>query len=550
MFFAVLRFTERRSGSDANLRGNFVNHEEAGDFHETQSNTQLATRRRIAALSLACLAAFAADPMARAADAAAKPDTLRSVMALYGLDEEQAIARMALEAEAAETWMRIRDAGLAGYAGAWFDGERLRVATNAAADHKAIEALDALPVAVEQSLQQLEAHRQAASQRLAAHGLISSHIDYASNRVVLGYDKAEGEARRAGLQQRLRQEGLDPARYEWKPTAPAVPSSGPLRGAEGTRNKTWDGPYYAAPCSIGVAIEGGFVTAGHCGYVNNDIHFKQGGYRTQQDNPPATCGRPVMLEALDTTDPKLGDVKSSLFPTTDSGWVETTSAWIPSPQINGYNDGILSVLAKWSGMQKAPVGTTVCRYGQSSGGPFCGTVEALDKTNTYYDNNGNTISTYGLTEVLGSCTVDGDSGGPWITPAGQVQGTMYGGVCPHKCPADPQNPRNTYFQPITDTLDAFGKIMLTAHGANPPTATVDCPGYMEGQFTCLLTGWYSQGDVSWQWSGGGGIGSGLLYSGPCQPGHPVLVQLALTNGYGTNTQTHSFTCPDETVIYQ
>ncbi|MCB1560894.1 MAG: hypothetical protein KDI75_07345, partial [Xanthomonadales bacterium] len=505
---------------------------------------------RVLALSIACLSGQIAHATVQAADPADKPDTLRSVMALYGLNEEQAIARMASEAEAAETWMRIRDTNLVGYAGAWFDGERLRVATNAATDHQWIEALGALPVAVELSLQQLESRRQTASQRLATHGLISSHVDVVNNRVVFGYDKAEGSARRDILRQRLQQEGFDAREFSLEATVPALPSSGLARGGDGTRNKTLDGPYYAAPCSIGVAIDGGYVTAGHCGYAGNEIHLKSGGY-----TEPTDCSPPVITEAIQAGDPKIGNVQSSLYPTTDSGWVATLSGWTPVPQINGYTDGVLAVPALWSGVLPAPIGATVCRYGQASGGPFCGTVDALDQINTYYDNSGNPVSTYGLTEVLGSCTVDGDSGGPWTSPAGQVQGTTFGSGCPHLCFNEDGERLTTLakFQPISDTLDAFGKTMLTTHGANKPSFTVLCPEALEsysGHAVCRITAWHSQGSTDWEWTASGGGASllspddGLEVSISCNPGMAVHVDLDMDNPYGSESASYSFPCPN------
>src|SRR5690606_32760124 len=107
----------------------------------------------------------------------------------------------------------------------------------------------------------------------------------------------------------------------------------------------------------------------------------QGGYRTQQDVPPASCGHPVSIDPVDEqSDPKLGDTIESLYAApgtiTDSGWVQTVPGWTPVAQIYGYDDGILTVPALWGGMLEAPVGATVCRYGQSSGGPWCGTVDA------------------------------------------------------------------------------------------------------------------------------------------------------------------------------
>src|SRR5690606_31917608 len=82
-----------------------------------------------------------------------------------------------------------------------------------------------------------------------------------------------------------RQEGLDPAPYVLRAIGKFFPSSGVVRGADGTRNKTWEllkivdgGHYQAAPCSVGAMVEGGFVTAGHCMEPGDEIAVATTGY--------------------------------------------------------------------------------------------------------------------------------------------------------------------------------------------------------------------------------------------------------------------------------
>jgi len=486
-----------------------------------------------------------------AGEPAVNGGTLQSVMALYGISEEQAIVRLARETDAAETWMRIRRAGLSGYAGAWFNGESLLVAANQSDDHEKIVALDAVPVAVSFSLVQLSSRLGAARDRVGGI-IISSHIDFVSNRVVLSYDRLLGDERRALLRDQLEQGGFDLAHFELRAADPVVPSSGPVRGGDGTRNRTWEkavpaqnGLPRAFACSIGVAIEGGYVTAGHCGEEGHEMVRRQGGYQTYSH--PDCLLQPTITGKIGSND--LGEVEETLYfqppPVTDSGWVPTISGWTPVAEINGYSDGTLPLPSIWSGLLQAPVGATVCRYGQSSGGPHCGSVSALDVT------LGNPLawSIRGLTEVAGSCTVDGDSGGPWISGSGQVQGTMFGSACPHVCPSTHPNPL-MYFQPITDALSTFGKTMLTTHGPSAPSANVTCPmaGSNEGNFLCRLDSWHSQGVVDWNWSSGTNSSSSLLFSGTCIPGNWTVVQLAIENPYGTNSPTYGFMCPDDSVI--
>src|SRR5690606_11175910 len=133
----------------------------------------------------------------------------------------------------------------------------------------------------------------------------------------------------------------------------------------------------------------------------------------------------------------------------DIGRVEVDLGWVPTPKINGYSDGLLYVSGKWSGLVESLSGQTVCRYGQTSGGPHCGTLDAILP---YEDFSIGRV--YHVARVIGGCTHHGDSGGPWLSGVGnQVQGTHIGGTALGTCPL---STTYTYYQPISDHVSAYG----------------------------------------------------------------------------------------------
>lgn len=298
-------------------------------------------------------------------------------------------------------------------------------------------------------------------------------------------------------------------------------SSGPVRAADGTRNA--DIGY--SPCSVGAAINGGFLTAGHCGYAGEEVYS------------------PSLIF--------MGPYAASTFPFPastfhDSAWVETVAGWIPEPTINGYASGVLTVPSTWSGISQAPVGSTVCRYGQTSEGPHCGIVDQVDH-DWALKGAGFTIVALDTTRVAGACTDDGDSGGPYVAAgSGQLQGTNIGGRPVNTCPA---MATYVYFQPMPIHQQYWlGKNVLTAHGALPPTVSgMSCPNMGSsgsGQYQCDFSHYNSQGptSISWTSSEGHASTSAILW-GSCSPGFPLDVPLAITNPYGTYNYSKTFICP-------
>ncbi|RCW43550.1 streptogrisin C [Halopolyspora algeriensis] len=164
-------------------------------------------------------------------------------------------------------------------------------------------------------------------------------------------------------------------------------------------------------CSIGFAVQGGFITAGHCG--------------NQGDS---------------TTQPS-GTFAGSSFPSNDYAYVKSSAT--PKPQVNNYRGGTVTV----AGAQEAPVGASVCRSGSTSGW-HCGTIAAKNQTVRYQQG---TVSGLTRTDV---CAEPGDSGGPFLS-GDQAQGVASGGS------GDCNRGGVTYFQPINEALQAYGVDLIT-----------------------------------------------------------------------------------------
>lgn len=198
-------------------------------------------------------------------------------------------------------------------------------------------------------------------------------------------------------------------------------------------------------CSIGFAVErafpeSGFVTAGHCG------------------------GAGMATTGLDGIGFNRGTVAASTFPGSDFAWVRSDIFWFPRPWVSNYAGGMLEVL----GSNVAPPGAMVCRSGATTGFR-CGTVTSTNVTVNY---GPGPVS--GLTQST-ACAGRGDSGGAFITPAGQAQGVTSGGQLPggadNNCGvASPV----TYHQPLQPILAAYGLTLLTtANGSSSPSFIYD-----------------------------------------------------------------------------
>lgn len=183
-------------------------------------------------------------------------------------------------------------------------------------------------------------------------------------------------------------------------------------------------------CSVGFAVTKsgakGFATAGHCG----------------------AAGDRAFVAVNRRTVSQIGAFAASDFPGTDRAWVQVDNSHTLLPVVEGGSSGDVAV----RGSTEAPIGAAVCRSGRTTGW-HCGTIEAKGVTVQYPD-----ASVNNLTQVK-VCAEGGDSGGSFITTAGQAQGVLSGGN--YSCKGKQANLATSYFQPINPLLQAYGLTLST-----------------------------------------------------------------------------------------
>lgn len=329
-----------------------------------------------------------------------------------GLDAGEVRARMALEAGAPVVSAHLEERLGSSWAGSWIaeGATRLTVATTDRREVAAIHRGGARAVVVRHTQADLAADRSTLDRRAerAPDGVHSWYVDVATNAVVVtAAPGAREDAREfAG--------SLDSVRVVASSAAPRPVAD--IRGGDEyvINNNTL--------CSVGFAVAGGFVTAGHCGGV----------------------GSPTRGAGIDQ-----GTFAGSSFPGNDYGWVRTNGSWVSRPWVNNYSGGNVAV----AGSQDAAVGSSVCRSGRTSSWT-CGTLQGRNETVNY-----SVGPVYGLSR-MSACANPGDSGGSVIS-GNQAQGVTSGiaGGCGS---ANPQ----TWFQPVNEILGAYGLSLTTSGGGS------------------------------------------------------------------------------------
>ncbi|MEV4624907.1 S1 family peptidase [Micromonospora sp. NPDC049523] len=329
-----------------------------------------------------------------------------------GLTDAEARTQLAVDDRARRVAASLPAALGDTFAGSWLPtgADRLSVAVTDPAQQATIRAAGANPVLVRHSARQLDAvlaqlDRQ--SRGAAVDGVTGWRVDPTTNSViVLARD-------RAAATRFVTASGVDRTivRIEASTDNP-VPYLD-IRGGE----RYWIGPYF---CSVGFAVTGGFVTAGHCGSVGESVVHNNG--------------------------TSMGSFAGSTFGQAgDFAWVATNGSWVPQPWINHHDGSNFTIV----GQQSAPLGTTVCRSGSTTGW-HCGRVEGLNQTVSYASVG---VTVTGLTETT-VCAQGGDSGGPFVAGA-HAQGVTSGGS------GDCVNGGRTYFQPVGEILSAYGLTLNT-----------------------------------------------------------------------------------------
>jgi streptogrisin C len=328
-----------------------------------------------------------------------------------GLTAAEATERIAGEYDAALLDEEL-GAELDGYAGSWLaEGTTdLVVATSDAAEAAEIKAAGAKATVVDHSLAELEAVQgrlDRASKKFDTSDAPVWYVDVTSNEVVL---HASDPATAAEF---VDASGADPA---------AVSIVKSAEQPEPFYNVVGGEAYYinnSSRCSVGFSVRRGstpgFATAGHCG---------RAGARTTGYNRVSQ-----------------GTFQGSVFPGSDMAWVAVNSNWTVTNTVRSSPQRV-------AGSQQAPVGSSICRSGSTTGW-HCGTIQQHNTSVTYPQG---TIRGVTRTSV---CAEPGDSGGSYISGS-QAQGVTSGGS------GNCRTGGTTYHQPINPILNRYGLSLVTS----------------------------------------------------------------------------------------
>ncbi|MZD03833.1 trypsin-like serine protease [Streptomyces sp. SID5785] len=356
--------------------------------------------------------ASAADGTARTAQAPASDGVLAAMQRDFGLTRAEATDRLAAERTATGIEKRARAAAGSAYAGSWFTPatRKLTVAVTDRDKAAAISATGAAVKVVTHTERRLDATRERLDRLDAPAGVSSWRVDVRTNRVVVDVvsgHQADNDVKRFLAQAR----DAGPVRVATTAHRPTTLAAGTVGGD----------PYYTGNvrCSIGFSVQGGFVTAGHCGGAGQGVNGWDGSY--------------------------VGNFQGSSFPDNDYAWVNVGSGWWTVPVVLGWGT-VSDQLVR--GSAEAPVGASICRSGSTSHW-HCGTVLAKNETVNYSQG-----AVHEMTKTS-VCAEPGDSGGSFIS-GDQAQGVTSGGW------GDCTSGGETWYQPINEILGRYGLTLHTA----------------------------------------------------------------------------------------
>ncbi|MDA2809997.1 S1 family peptidase [Nocardiopsis sp. RSe5-2] len=337
-------------------------------------------------------------------------DQLEAMQRDLGLSEAEAKELLDTEAEARDTDQALRsDLGEA-FGGSWFDIESgtLTVAVTDASAADQVTAAGAEAEVVDNGQDELDAMIADLNAEGAelSEGIAGWYPDIRQDSVVI--TALEGEE--AAAEEFAEAAGVPADAYTVETTKDEPRLYADVVG--GDAYSTGGGR-----CSIGFATETGFVTAGHCGDAGTQVSSEDGS--------------------------GTGTVTDAEFPGADMAAVETDDNWTPTPAVNDYEGGTVTV----AGSEEAPEGASICRSGSTTGW-HCGTVQAKNQSVSYPQGTVN-----GLTQT-DVCAEPGDSGGSWLSDD-QAQGVTSGGS------GDCTSGGTTFFQPVNPILETYGVTLLT-----------------------------------------------------------------------------------------
>jgi streptogrisin C len=359
----------------------------------------------VTALSVPAFGAPAAPVGGTGSDTESYPaELLQAVQRDLGLNADQARVRLASDLKSSEIAEQAKATLGDAFGGAWIDQSSGRLTV--AVTRSGLSVTGADTKVVKNSLTQLNGTKSVLDLMNAPESIASWRVDEKSNSVVIEVNKNTRDA--AAEQFIATAKSLNPAVAVEEVTENAKPLYD-IRGGDAIYMGS------GGRCSLGFAVSGGYVTAGHCGTTGTSV---SGYNRVAQ-----------------------GTFAGSSFPGNDYSWVRTNSNWTSRPWVNRYNGTNVTI----TGSQAAAVGASICRSGSTTGW-HCGTVQALNQSVRYSQG---TVSGLTRTNV---CAEPGDSGGSWVAGSGfsQAQGVTSGGS--GNCTSG----GTTYFQPVNEILSAYG----------------------------------------------------------------------------------------------
>ncbi|KAA9160088.1 S1 family peptidase [Amycolatopsis acidicola] len=354
--------------------------------------------------------------LAPATVAQASPALLSAMQRDFGLTAEQVQTRLAQEKAAAEVLPAAERAAGAAFGGAWFDAARgkLVVGVTDASVAAAVEKAGAATAPARTSAAALDRAKEALDNTVkgapAPASVTSWRTDPRTGSLVVTLQPGAQGADVDGFLARARQTGAPVTTV----TAPR-----PVTEAAGT---VGGDPYYIngnVRCSIGFSVQGGFVSAGHCGSAGSTTTGWDGSAQ--------------------------GTFAGSSFPGNDYSFIRIGNGWWTVPVVLGWGT-VSDQLVRGSAV--AVAGTSVCRSGSTSHW-HCGVVEGLNETVNYSQG-----AVYQVTRTS-VCAEPGDSGGSFIS-GDQAQGVTSGGY------GDCTSGGETWFQPVNEILQAYGLTLVTA----------------------------------------------------------------------------------------
>ncbi|MCY1715455.1 S1 family peptidase [Microbacterium sp. SL62] len=328
---------------------------------------------------------------------------LEAMAADLGTDVAGAQDVLRFQADAVGTADEVAAVSGDAFAGTWLDESTRTVYAAATTDAARAAAADAgaVPVAAEHSLDDLEAIAAKIESSPVPDVIPSWWIDVEANDLVVDV-VAGGDQAAADFVATL-DAPAGAVRLETGAQAPETFATIQGGVAYNINNQS--------RCSVGFAVQGGFVTAGHCGVAGDSTTY--------------------------------GTFQGSSFPGNDYAWVSTPNH-TPVGSVSNYAGGSVAV----KGSTTAAVGATVCRSGSTTGW-HCGQIQGFNSTVRYAEGS---VSGLIRTNV---CAEPGDSGGSLLA-GNQAQGVTSGGS------GNCSTGGTTYFQPVNEILQTYGLRLLTS----------------------------------------------------------------------------------------